>query len=368
MRLTLQRETLLKPLQTIIGVVERKQSFPILANVRVSIKDNKLSITGTDLEVELIGQSDIGDGQVLTDITLPGRKLIDIFKALPENSAVELYRDNEKVIIKSGRSRFTLSTLPAEDFPSVETKLDMLSFEVAQAEFKQLLVKTCFAMAHEDVRYYLNGLMLECDSSVIRAVATDGHRLALSSYKINTATTQRLQIIVPRKGIVELMRMLSNDAAATAQVSIGSNFLKVATDDFIFTTKLIDGRFPEYDRVVPKTKTDTLIINREELKQALTRTSVLCNEKFKAVQFELRTNLLRILSNNPEQEAAEDELVVDYAGNKLDIGFNVAYLMDVINITHASNIKLSFNGPDSSVLIEEVDQSDSMFVIMPMRL
>ncbi len=368
MKINLSREALLKPLQTVMGVVERKQTLPILSNVLIDLKNKKMSITGTDLEIELIGHSDVDVAGIDKAFTLPGRKLTDICRALPEGAPVELYQEEEKMILRSGRSRFVLSSLPAEDFPSVQTQSEILAFDISQADLKKLFSKTCFAMAQEDVRYYLNGLLLECDTDNVRAVATDGHRLALNSLPITTGTAERVSVIIPRKGVLELIRMLANDDSV-ARLVIGASFVQVKTASFNFTSKIISGRFPDYDRVIPKTKAHSITVNKEILKQALVRAAILCNEKFKGIRFEFRENLIRVLSNNPEQEAAEEELEVAYQGESFDIGFNVAYIMDIINVIEATDLVMSFSDPSSSVLIEEANGAGgSVFVVMPMRL
>ena len=369
MKLNLIRETLLKPLQLVIGVVDRKQTLPILSNVLLSIEIDQLSITGTDLEVELIGQTKLDKNIIETSyLTLPGRKLVDICRALPKNASIELHLDKEKVILRSGRSRFMLSTLPAGDFPAVERRDSQLEFLIPQSDFRRLLQRTNFSMAQQDVRYYLNGLLLEIYSNKLRAIATDGHRLAANNLYIQTKTEHCLQIIIPRKGILELLRLLSEDRES-AIIRIWSNHISVSTNDFILTSKLIDGRFPDCERVIPKDGSKIFSIDRDILKQALSRTAILCNEKFKGVRFELRQGLLRILANNPEQETAEEEINIDYTAEDLDIGFNVNYLIGILNVVNPGNILLTFSNSDSSVLINEAEnESGSAFVVMPMRL
>ncbi len=369
MKLSLHRETLLKPLQLVIGVVERKQTLPILSNVLLSTQNNNLSITGTDLEVELVGQTTID--QILPDlhqITVPGRKLMDICRALPENAPIELYREKERVVLRSGRSRFTLATLPAEDFPNLEKHESHLELSLPQRDLRRLLQRTYFSMAQQDVRYYLNGLLLEVLTGKIRAVATDGHRLATQVIDVPVNVQHRIQIILPRKGVIELLRLL-NDTEETVHLTFSNNHVRVSSEAFIFTSKLIEGRFPDYERVIPKNADKQILIDSEVLKQALTRTAILCNEKFKGIRFELRQDLLHISANNPEQEAAEEEVSIDYNGPELDIGFNVSYLIDILNTTNSGPIRLSFSDSNNSVLIEEADSADeSAFVVMPMRL
>jgi len=368
MKLNIQRETLLKPLQLVIGVVERKQTLPILSNVLVTTKDDTLSVTGTDLEVELLGQTTLTETTEAAQLTLPGRKLMDICKALPEGAAIELYKDKERITLKSGRSRFTLTTLPASDFPSVETQKENVSFTVPQQELKYLLQRTSFAMAQQDVRYYLNGMLFEVSQKGLRTVATDGHRLALNTIDISLPENVNVQIIIPRKGITELMRLL-DDSEDNVTITISNNHLKVICDFGTFTSKLIDGRFPDYSRVIPKGGDKVILIDRDTLKSALSRTAILCNEKFRGLRFELKQNLLRILANNPEQEAAEDELKVDYQSEDLDIGFNVNYLLDILNVLRPGLVKLTFSDSNSSMLVEEQESDgESIFVVMPMRL
>jgi len=369
MKLNIQRETLLKPLQLVIGVVERKQTLPILSNVLLKTHNNQLSITGTDLEVELIGQTALEHAaSELNELTVPGRKLMDICRALPDNAPIELYRDKEKIVLRSGRSRFTLSTLPAEDFPNVEQQDSQLEFVISQQQLRTLLQRTYFSMAQQDVRYYLNGLLLETYPGKLRAVATDGHRLATTVISDKTNADHRVQIIVPRKGIIELLRLL-DDSDKPATVIIGNNHIQVSSDEFTFTSKLVEGRFPDYERVIPKNGNKVISIDRDELKNALSRTAILCNEKFKGIRLELRNGLMRISANNPEQEAAEEEINIDYSQEDLDIGFNVSYLLDILNTISSGIVKLTFADSNSSVLIEENDQdADSTFVVMPMRL
>ncbi len=371
MKLNLERETLLKPLQMVMGVVERKQTLPILSNILLDATDNRISITGTDLEVELIGQMQLNVSPTTTGkLTLPGRKLMDICKALPENSAIELYKDKEQVVVRSGKSRFTLSTLPAEDFPSVDQHIETdIEFEVKQADLHKLIQHSYFCMAQQDVRYYLNGMLLEVSSDYLRSVATDGHRLAATMINnISTAAQEKVQVIIPRKGVLELLRLLSNDESP-ATVCISNNHIQVKTNGYQFTSKLIEGRFPDYERVIPKNANKHVTLERSHFKDTLSRVAILCNEKFKGLRFEFRYNLLRILANNPEQEAAEEEIKIDYNFDEVDIGFNVSYLLDVINNLSLETITLNFSDANSSLVIEEgEDNTNCVYVVMPMKL
>lgn len=370
MKIDLKRESLLKPLQMAIGVVERKQAMPILSNVLISLKNKKLSITGTDTEVELIGHLDFDDedDKTLAGLTVPGRKLMDICRALPENASIELYQEKEKVILRSGRSRFALSTLPAQDFPNLGMETGFLAFTMPQNQLKSLLQRTYFAMAQQDVRYYLNGLLLETEANKLTAVATDGHRLALTAVDCVTNATNKVAVIVPRKGVLELMRLLE-DSDQEIGITFSNGHIHVAATDFCFTSKLIEGRFPDYQRVIPRNGNKFVLLDRDTLKQALSRSAILCNEKFKGVRFELNNNLLKITTINPEQESAEEELSIDYSHEPLDIGFNISYLLDVLNTLDGGEIKLTFSDSASSVIIEGVNNPwQNVYVVMPMRL
>lgn len=369
MKLYTLRETFLNPLQTVIGVVERKQTVPILSHVLLSVKDGNLSFTGTDLEIELIGQAKLEQPpQKDSILTLPGRKLIDICKALPEAAPIELYIEKDRAVLTSGQSRFVLSTLPADDFPSSETQNTQVSFKIQQKELKMLLQSTSFAIAQQDARFYLNGLLLELQKDSLRAVATDGHRLATTVVDAPVQLDQRIQIIVPRKGVLELLRLLQEDDTILT-VAISSNHIRVSSEQFAFTSKLIESRFPDYSRVIPKKGKYMVELDRAELKQALNRASVLCNDKFHGIRFEFRKNLLKIIANNPEQETAEEELSLDYQGEDIDIGFNISYLIDVLNVLRQTKVRLIFSESDGSIRIEEAEPlQESIYVVMPMRL
>lgn len=369
MKLNLQRETLLKPLQMVIGVVERKQTLPILSNVLLNVIDNKISITGTDLEVELVGQMAL-ESTPTTDgkLTVPGRKLMDICKALPDDSAIELYQDKERIVLRSGRSRFTLSTLPAADFPNVESQDSNIRFEVKQSDLRRLLQRCHFSMAQQDVRYYLNGMLLVVSSDYIQGVATDGHRLAAARLDTPTPAKDKIQVIIPRKGVVELLRLLNNDDEPVS-VELSNNHIRISNKSYTFTSKLIEGRFPDFERVIPKNAEKKITLEKDYFKDALNRVAILCNEKFRGLRFEFRHNLLRIMANNPEQEAAEEEIKIDYSEEELDIGFNVSYLIDIINSLDGDTVTLNFSDANSSLMIEEGDDNALYtYVVMPMRL
>ena len=278
MNLSVEREALLQPLQAVIGVVERRQTMPILANVLLSAQNGQLSITATDLEVELVATTDL-DIDADGDVTVPGRKLLDICRALPEGATVKLSHSAEKMSVRSGRSRFTLATLPAPEFPTIDNINAGGAINLPQETLQELLEKTHFAMAQQDVRYYLNGLLIETGGKHLRAVATDGHRLAMCQVEMDGGNLPEGQVIVPRKGVLELQRLLSGDGELT--LHLGSNHIRIQLEGIRFTSKLIDGRFPEYDRVIPKNPGNELIGDRDLLKGAMQRTAILSNEKYR---------------------------------------------------------------------------------------
>jgi DNA polymerase III subunit beta len=332
MKLTAEREKLLTPLQAVIGVVERRQTMPVLANVLLSVRKGQLSITATDLEVELVAATEVSV-QDSGDITVPGRKFLDILRALPEKVSVSLALEGEKVVIKAGRSRFSLSTLPA---------------------------------AQQDVRYYLNGMLLEIDGLVLRAVATDGHRLALCETALAAKAKNSQQVIVPRKGVLELQRVLNDDGVA--EVAIGTNHVRAQIGDIRFTSKLIDGRFPEYSRVIPAAPASAIRADRDVLRQALQRTAILSNEKYRGIRVTVKKNVLTVQAHNPEQEEAEEEIEVGYEGADLEVGFNVNYLLDALAAIDGQEVELGLTDSNSSCLIRSPGSAGARYVVMPMRL
>jgi len=367
MKFTVSREALLKPLNLVAGVVERRQTLPILANVLLVLDGDHLSLTGTDLEVELVGRVQLSGKNEPGEVTVPARKLVDICKSLPEGSDIHFALQESKVTVKSGRSRFTLSTLPAREFPNLEDSMGTHQFRVRQGQLKRLIDRTGFAMAQQDVRYYLNGMLWELNDKQLRVVATDGHRLALCTLPERLDADGDTQVILPRKGVLELSRLLLEEEAEVAVV-IGSNHIRATTDEFSFTSKLVDGKFPDYQRVLPRSPDKVVVGSRLELRQAFTRTAILSNEKYRGVRLKLTENNLDIVANNPEQEEAEETVPVQYGGDQLEIGFNVSYLLDVLGVLSGEEVKLSLSDSNSSALLEESQEGDSLYVVMPMRL
>jgi DNA polymerase-3 subunit beta len=367
MHFTIQREALLKPLQLVAGVVERRQTLPVLSNVLLVVEGKQLSLTGTDLEVELVGRVALQELAEPGEITVPARKLMDICKSFSSDALIDIRLDEQKLIIKAGRSRFTLSTLPANDFPTAEEGPGSLNFTLSQAKLRRLIERTSFAMAQQDVRYYLNGMLLEVGANALRAVATDGHRLAMCSMATGIEQADRHQVIIPRKGILELARLLTEEDGQVAIV-LGQHHIRAATGDFTFTSKLVDGKFPDYERVLPRGGDKLVVGDRQVLREAFNRTAILSNEKYRGIRLLLATGTLKIQANNPEQEEAEEEVPVDYTGAELEIGFNVSYLLDVLGVMTTDQVRIILSDSNSSALVQEAENDESAYVVMPMRL
>ncbi|MDP7455461.1 MAG: DNA polymerase III subunit beta [Gammaproteobacteria bacterium] len=367
MQFEISREALIRPLQLVSGVVERRQTLPILSNVLLALSDNVLSMTGTDLEVELVGRvAPAGDSQP-GEITVPGRKLVDICKSLADDALLKFSLADSKLTIKSGRSRFTLTTLPAGEFPGVEDEPGTFSLTISRAKLKELLDSTSFAMAQQDVRYYLNGMLFEVAGDYLRVVATDGHRLAMQTLDLDNSVDQIHQLILPRKGIIELSRLIA-DGDGDITLTFGVNHIRAVMPDFTFTSKLVDGKFPEYNRVLPKGGDKVLLGNCQELRQAFSRAAILSNEKHRGVRVLLSDDELKVTANNPEQEEAEEVISVEYKGEGLEMGFNVSYLIDVLSVLSSDKVRITLSDPSSSALVEEAQGNDAIYVVMPMRL
>ena len=365
MKLTASREEILGPVQSVIGVVERRQTMPVLSNVLLSARNNRLSVTGTDLEVELVSAVNVSVQQA-GEITVPGRKLLDILRALPEAAVTTLSLEGDRLVVRAGRSRFTLSTLPAVEFPMIEEINAQQVLKLPQAELRRLIDKTHFSMAQQDVRYYLNGMLLEADGKQLRAVATDGHRLALCETDLETPVKTKQQVILPRKGVLELQRILGSDG--DIEMSIGTNHVRCQIGDIRFTSKLIDGRFPEYGRVIPANPNRIVDADRGILRQSLQRTAILSNEKYRGIRLNVKPDLVTLQTHNPEQEEAEDQLEVSYAGEEIEIGFNVNYLLDALAAIETDRVQIGLTDSNSRCLIMAPGVSTARYVVMPIRL
>ncbi|MDH3218484.1 MAG: DNA polymerase III subunit beta [Gammaproteobacteria bacterium] len=366
MKTTIKREDMLAPLQQVIGAVERRQTLPILGNVLLKSSGGDLSLTATDLEIEMVaGVSANANEEFQT--TIPARKLLDICKALPEGSEITFSIDDNRVSLTSARSRFALASLPARDFPGLDEIEEKQSFSISQNTFKELFDKTSFAMAQQDVRYYLNGILMELSPGKIKLVATDGHRLALSESEIDTGVDEDKQIIIPRKAVLELSRLLDS-SDEKAKCILSQNHFRLETGKLVFTTKLIDGKFPDYQRVIPVDGNKVMEVERELLKQSMSRIAILSNEKYRGIRLSLSSGNLSIQANNPDQEEAEEELQVDYKEAEMEIGFNVTYLIDVLNVLNSEKVQIKLKDANSSAIISDSKDKSSLYVVMPMRL
>lgn len=366
MKLTLTREALLKPLQVVSGVVERRQTLPILSNVFMSVNSNVLKLITTDLEVELIAEAPLasaGDGEV----TVAARKLLDICRALPEGTMLDISEIKGKVQLKAGKSRFSLSTLPVDEFPKIQRLEENVTISVDGTTLKGMLDKTYFAMAQQDVRYYLNGILFEIDGERLRVVATDGHRLSVCDGAIQSNAKRLMQAIIPRKGVLELQRLMA-DSEGQVSITLSENHVRATFNGITYTSKLVDGKFPDYDRVIPQNTTKKIVADRLVLKDALHRAAILSNEKYRGVRLKISQNGLVASTSNPELEEAEEHIDVDYNGDELEIGFNVTYIIDALAAVTSSEIELLFTDGNSSCLIQPRDNKDCRHVIMPMRL
>lgn len=363
----INKETLLKPLQTIIGIVERKQPLPILSNVLIEKKGAVLLFTATDLEIQIATQiSDDSQTDQDESITVAAKKLQEILKVLPEGSKVSLELLESKLQVKADKSRFSLQTLPARDFPKVLEQFEQSKkIQLKQGEVKKLIGMVQYAMAQQDIRYYLNGVLLVVDGNNLKLVATDGHRLAFTKTTLDKEY-QKTEVILPRKIVSELCKLLG-DTDDEISIELAENQVRITFSDTIIISKIIDGKFPDYDRVIP-TYTNHLALDRLVILQALQRAAILSNEKFRGVRFILTEKNLRVVSSNSEQEEAQEDIETDYHGDALDIGFNVNYLLDGLNNTSVNTVIFSFGDPNSSLLITVQGDNEFKYVVMPMRI
>lgn len=381
-RLKIAKESLLNVLSHVVGAVERRHTLNILSNVKVQVTNESLTITGSDLEVELVASTPLLDGACLQvgETTVPARKLVDICKSLPTAAIIDLQiTEDQRCILKSGNSRFVLGTLPAEDYPLLATEnAQGTQVSVTQRELKRLFEKTAFAMAVQDVRFYLTGTLLEIDQTQLRAVTTDGHRLALCETAASSTVTQPVQAIVPRKAVGELQRLLSIEDEQLSLL-IGRELLNVtitiANRDkeqgditVRFTTKLIDGKFPDYRRVIPRGGDKIVMIAHDVFKQSLQRVAILSNEKLRGVFLNFNADSLQLRANNPEQDEAIEDLAIQYADASLEMSFNAQYLIEVLSVLDGDDVSITMTEANQSVLVQDPSQQDQTYVVMPMRV
>lgn len=364
-----KRDTLLAPLQSVSGIVEKRHTLPILSNVLLEKKADKLTLLATDIEIQITTSTEADSGSGDGSVTVGARKLQDILRSLPDSAEVSLNLEDKRLQVKAGKSRFTLQTLPAEDFPRMAlSDGELKSFTVTQKQFRQLLGQTQFSMAAQDVRYYLNGLLLLVDGNELRAVATDGHRLAYASMPLEgEATSPRQELILPRKTVLELSRLLA-DNDEPLLIELAANQIRFKFGQISLVSKLIDGKFPDYERVIPATLKNIVTLNRAALLQSMVRAAILTNEKFRGVRLVLAPGSMKIMAANAEQEEAQEEIEVDYNGDSIDVGFNVGYLLDVLNNSSVEAVEWGFNDANSSALLTIPGNDRFKYVVMPMRI
>ena len=366
MKFITEKAQIVDSLQNAAAVAERRQTIPILANLRLKTVNGKLEVTATDLEIQIKTYSDLIEIQEEGETTVSARKMSELCRSLPEGENVNFSLSNGKLTVSSSNFHADFATISPDDFPEIEINEEQTPITVESSVLKRLLSKTSFSMASQDVRYYLNGMLLEIEGNKINGVATDGHRLAFSSATTN-ATDLDVRNILPRKAVLELSKLLSPNGG-TVELLIGASYVDVRSKNLSFSSKLIDGKYPDYNKVFPTGEPLPLEISKEILQSALSRASVLSNEKYRGVRFQLSENKLKLTANNPEQESAEEEVDVIYKGSELEVGFNIGYLLDVLNSIESETVSFEFYGEDSSCIIKEQNSEDDVYVIMPMRL
>ena len=363
----ISRDALLRPLQAVSGIVERRQTLPILANVLLEQKDGRLFVTATDLEMQITASSELA-GKQDQSVTVGARKLQDLLRALPEESTLNVDTAAGKMTLRAGRSRFNLQTLPAADYPRIGVSQEQIqTITLPQRDFRGLLKLAEFAMAQQDIRYYLNGMLLVIDKGSLQAVATDGHRLSYASISVPVSSYARQEVILPRKTVLELGKLLEESESAVT-IDVLANQVRFRFSNVELVSKVVDGKFPDYNRVIPSGHPKQIELQRGELLQALQRAAILSNEKFRGVRLVLGTDQLKIICTNSEQEEAEEELEVAYKGEPLDIGFNITYLLDVLHNLAAERVLLALGDANSSALVTMPERSDYKYVVMPMRI
>jgi DNA polymerase III subunit beta len=362
-----KRDEILGPLSAVSGIIERRHTLPILSNVLIDRSGESLSFLATDIEIQILARSAAGLGTDARGVTVGARKLVEILRALPEGAEVTLQQQDKRLLVKAGKSRFTLQTLPAEDFPRLAKAAgEATRFALSQKALRRLLGLVQYAMAQQDIRYYLNGLLMIVEDKQLKLVATDGHRLAYAALKL-VAELPRQEVIVPRKTVLELCKLLM-DSDDEVKIELAATQAAFSFGSIELVSKLVDGKFPDYTRVIPTQHKNKLQIEREPLRQALLRAAILSNEKFRGVRWVLGEGSLKIVSSNAEQEEAHEELEVKYSGDALDIGFNVNYLLDVLNNVPGSAIDCAFGDSSSSALLSYASEKDFKYVVMPMRI
>lgn len=366
MNIQINRETLLKPLAAVASIVEKRHTLPILSNLLIEVKQNQMFLTATDLEMQISLALEHSSNENFAT-TIAAKKLLDICRSLPENAEIKMKTSDSRIMLNAGKSRFNLQTLPSLDYP-VLTKAtgESTAFNLSQLVFKSLLKQVEFAMAQQDIRYYLNGLLLEVSSNQLKVVGTDGHRLSYTSVNLDE-NFEKQEIILPRKTVIELIKLL-DDSDDEIEIDFSPAQVNFSFGSIKLISKVIDGKFPDYNRVIPTAHHNTFTIDRLGVLLAMQRASILSNEKYRGIRMVISQNLLKLISTNSDQEEAEEEIEIQYAGDALDIGFNVTYLIDVLNNTNSDNIMFAFSDANSSCLVTIPDNDEYKYVVMPMRI
>ncbi len=367
MNIKINRDILLKPLSSVSGIVERRHTLPILSNLLLKVKQNKIALTATDLEMQISLSIDTVKGEELS-ITVSAKKLLDICRSLPENTEINITTQENRLQVKAGKSRFNLQTLPAADYPVMAKAAGNATaiITINQRTLKHLFKQVEFAMAQQDIRYYLNGLLFEVTANRLNIVGTDGHRLSFTSAELSQ-NYEKQELILPRKTVIELIKLLDDsDEEVIIEITVGQ--INFTFSDIQLISKVIDGKFPDYTRVIPIGHQNSFTVDRMTVLLAMQRASILSNEKYRGIRMVLAKNSLRLISTNSEQEEAEEELEINYPGDALDIGFNVTYMIDVLNNVSSENIIFSFADANSSCLVTMPDDENYKYVVMPMRI
>tara|TARA_Y100000588_G_C14257862_1_gene926331 strand:- start:1191 stop:2297 length:1107 start_codon:yes stop_codon:yes gene_type:complete len=365
--ITLNKQELLQPLLTVAGAVDKKQSLAILANILIKLNDDKAYLTATDLEIEMTAVLPCESSQNAGAITVPAKKFVDIIRSLEDAACPKIIVEDSKVALKSGRSRFKLATLPADGYPNSEDEQSDFELQLPREKLLQLFQSTHFAMSQQDVRVFLNGLLLEVEPTELKAVATDGHRMAIAKLPFETGQ-QSQKLLIPRKGILEVMRLLSNIGDEHVTISAGKNHFKLITNQYKFVSKLIESKFPPYNKAIPKAQDKQVWIDKEQLKRALSRIIILANEKSRAVLLDLQPNQLTLIAHNQEQEEAQEIIEAQTEGDPLKIGMNAVYLQDVLSYIQGPRLKMSLKDSESSILVESEQDDNFLYIIMPMKI
>jgi len=362
----INRESLLTPLQHIVGVIEKRQTMPILANVLLFVQDGELTLTGTDLEIQIVARTQVSNG-INGSLTIPARKLLDLCRLLPNQADISLEQEDGKVKVTSNKSRFILNCLPAEQYPEfTETGMDK-QFTINTGQFKKTLEKTIFCMANQDVRYYLNGLLINISNKNIKLVSSDGHRLAVFEDTLTTPSGYEASIILPRKGVLELYRLLT-DLDSDLTILFSNNNIRITTGNLVFSAKLVDAKYPDFSKVFQQKFYESIVLAKQEFKDALNRISVLANEKFKGVTLDITKDNLHITTHNPENDEGEENIAISYPGDELTISFNAQYLLDAVTNLDSDTAMLTIAANASSCFINDPEQNEYKFIVMPMRL